>query len=206
MGRERVGACRQRLRFATPGATLALGVFIVVMLVAAAVISSVSHHFRLSSLGQVALILSFAVVGVIAAWHQPRNPMGWVLLGVTFFFLLDDLASPYAYLDYRLHGGRLPLGWLAVLLAPSWAPAIVPGCRCCFSRTGGFPRAGVGRCCGPTSPWARSGWAARSPFRRPGIGTRTRHGVDGARMKSGNPQCRTPSVNKPGTTLVGKRT
>jgi len=62
------------------GATLALGVFIVVMLVAAAVISSVSHHFRLSSLGQVALILSFAVVGVIAAWHQPRNPMGWVLL------------------------------------------------------------------------------------------------------------------------------
>jgi hypothetical protein len=65
------------------------------------------------------------VVGVIVAWHQPRNPMGWVLLGVTFFFLLDDLASSYAYLDYRLHGGRLPLGWLAVLLAPSWAPAIV---------------------------------------------------------------------------------
>jgi hypothetical protein len=55
------------------------------------------------------------VVGVIVAWHQPRNPMGWVLLGVTFFFLLDDRASSYAYLDYRLHGGRLPLGWLAVL-------------------------------------------------------------------------------------------
>jgi hypothetical protein len=51
--------------------------------------------------------------------------MGWVLLGVTFFFILDVTASQYAYLDYRLHDGRLPLGWLAVLLAPSWAPAIV---------------------------------------------------------------------------------
>jgi hypothetical protein len=125
MGREPVGVTRRRLRFATPGAALALGVFIVVMLVSAAVISSVSHQFRLSGLGQVALFLSFAVVGLIVAWHQPRNPMGWVLLGVTFFFLLDDLASSYAYFDYRLHGGRLPLGWLAVLLAPSWAPAVV---------------------------------------------------------------------------------
>jgi len=129
MGRDPVGARRQRLRFATagatPGAALALGVLIVVMLVSAAVISSITHQLRLSGVGQVALILSFAVVGVIVAWHQPRNPMGWVLLGVTFFFLLDDLASSYAYLDYRLHGGRLPLGWLAVLLAPSWAPAIV---------------------------------------------------------------------------------
>jgi hypothetical protein len=95
------------------------------MLVSAGVLSSTAHQFRLSGLGQVALLLSFAVVGVIVAWHQPRNPMGWVLLGVTFFFLLDDLASSYAFIDYRLHGGQLPLGWLAVLLAPSWAPAIV---------------------------------------------------------------------------------
>ena len=51
--------------------------------------------------------------------------MGWVLLGVTFFFILDGIAGEYAYLDYRLHDGRLPLGWLGVLLAPSWAPAIV---------------------------------------------------------------------------------
>jgi hypothetical protein len=125
MGREPAGAPRRRFRFATPGAALALGGFIAVMLAGSAVISSVSHQFRLSNLGQVALFLSFAVVGVVVAWHQPRNPMGWVLLGVTFFFLLDDLASSYSYLDYRVHGGRLPLGRLAVLLAPSWAPAIV---------------------------------------------------------------------------------
>ena len=27
--------------------------------------------------------------------------------------------------DYRLHHGTLPLGWVAVLLQPAWAPTIV---------------------------------------------------------------------------------
>jgi hypothetical protein len=114
-----------RLRLATPGMVLAVGALILVMLAGTAVVTSITHQFQLSGLAQAALILSFAVVGVIVAWHQPRNPMGWVLLGVTFFFFLDDLATSYAYLDYRLHGGRLPAGWLAVLLIPSWAPALV---------------------------------------------------------------------------------
>jgi two-component system, NarL family, sensor kinase len=126
MGRNSGGRARTRQsRLATPGAALAVGALTVLILVCLAVVSSAEHHFEVSGLGQVAVILSFAVVGVIVAWHQPRNPMGWVLLGVTFFFFLADLASSYAFVDYRLHGGRLPLGWLAVLLAPSWAPAVV---------------------------------------------------------------------------------
>ena len=112
-------------RIATPATALVVGGLIVVMLVAAGVTASIAHQFDFSALGQVGLYLSFGVVGVVVAWHQPRNPMGWVLLGVTFFFILDGIASEYAYLDYRLHHGRLPLGWLGVLLAPSWAPAIV---------------------------------------------------------------------------------
>jgi hypothetical protein len=123
MGRD--SGVRAR-RLATPGAALAVGILIVVMLAANAVLAS-TQHFTLSSLGLAGLYLSFAVVGVVVAWHQPRNPMGWVLLGVTFFFLLDGLGSSYTYLDYRQHGGRLPLGWLGVLLDPSWAPAIVLG-------------------------------------------------------------------------------
>jgi hypothetical protein len=111
---------------ASPRAALAGGALIVSMLVAAGLIASASHQqVKLSALGQLGVFLAFAVVGVVVAWHQPRNPMGWVVLGVSFFFILDDLASSYSYLDYRLHGGRLPLGWLAVLLAPSWAPAVV---------------------------------------------------------------------------------
>jgi hypothetical protein len=112
-------------RVVRPAAALAAGVLTLLLLVAAAVFSSAAHQFKLSDLGQVALLLSFAVVGVVVAWHQPRNPMGWVVLGVPFFLFLTDSASSYSYLDYRLHGGQLPLGGLAVLLAPSWAPAIV---------------------------------------------------------------------------------
>ncbi len=126
MGRDPdASAPRGHLRIATPATALVVGGLIVVMLISAAVMSSMAHQSSVSGLGQAGLYLSFGVVGVVVAWHQPRNPMGWVLLGVTFFFILDVTASEYAYLDYRLHDGRLPLGWLGVLLAPSWAPAIV---------------------------------------------------------------------------------
>jgi len=113
------------MRLATPGAALVIGFLVVVMLAASAAGTVAAHQFTLAGLGHAALFLSFGMVGVIVAWHQPRNPMGWVLLGVTFFFILDALGSGYAYLDYRLHHGQLPLGWLGVLLSPSWAPAIV---------------------------------------------------------------------------------
>ena len=126
MGRDSgARAPGRHLRLATPGAALAVGVIIMAMLVCLVLVSSAEHQAKLSGLGLIALFLSFGVVGVIVAWHQPRNPMGWILLGVTFFFLLLSLASSYTYLDYRLRGGRLPLGWLSVLLTPSWAPAIV---------------------------------------------------------------------------------
>lgn len=84
------------MRLATPGVALTTGILIVVMLVSSAVATSVAHQFTLSGLGHAALFLSFGVVGVIVAWHQPRNPMGWVLLGVTFFLFLDALGSGYA--------------------------------------------------------------------------------------------------------------
>ena len=79
MGRNR----GRRLRAATPAAALALGTLIVVMLAGLGV-RSAAHQTKLSGLGLVALYLSFGLVGVVVAWHQPRNPMGWVLLGVTF--------------------------------------------------------------------------------------------------------------------------
>jgi len=113
------------VHIARPGTALAVGVLTLVVLASSAVVGSQSHQLTLSHAGQAGLLLSFGLVGVVVAWHQPRNLMGWVLLGITFFFILDDLAGSYTTLDYRLHGGRLPLGWLSVLLAPSWAPAVV---------------------------------------------------------------------------------
>ena len=116
----------RRLHVATPATALAVGVLIVVMLAGLCVVGPAEHRgLQLSRVGEIVLFLGFGLVGVIVAWHQPRNPMGWVLFGVTFFLVLSALGNGYAYVDYRLHGGRLPLGWLAVLVSPSWAPAIV---------------------------------------------------------------------------------
>jgi hypothetical protein len=59
------------------------------------------------------------------ARRQPRNAVGWILLATALFFIVQADASMYTVLDYRLHGGRLLFGPLAVLVQPSWAPAIV---------------------------------------------------------------------------------
>ncbi len=64
-----------------------------------------------------------AGVGLVVAWHQPRNPLGWLLLGAGVFLTLDSAASSLKVVDYRMHG-RLPFGPAAVVLQPSWAPAI----------------------------------------------------------------------------------
>lgn len=69
--------------------------------------------------------LAFGVVGAVVALHQPVNPVGWLLLAVALFFAINGVASTYSVLDYGRHGGRLPVGWIAVLLQPAWAPAIV---------------------------------------------------------------------------------
>jgi hypothetical protein len=62
-------------------------------------------------------------VGLVVARHQPGNPMGWLLLGSGLGFILGRDAQFYATLAYRLHSGRLPLGWVAVLLNAGWGLA-----------------------------------------------------------------------------------
>jgi hypothetical protein len=124
-GTQSAAAPGRHARIARPGTALAVGIVIVALMAGSAVLNAAAHQLRLASVGEAALWLSFGLVGVVVAWHQPRNPMGWVLLGITLFFGLDASSTGYVILDYRLHGGRLPLGWLAVLFVPSWAPAIV---------------------------------------------------------------------------------
>ncbi len=60
----------------------------------------------------------------MVAWRRPGNPLGWLMLGAAGFLVLSGDAGAYAVADYRLHHGRLPFGWVAVLLQPGWAPAI----------------------------------------------------------------------------------
>jgi hypothetical protein len=79
---------------------------------------------RDNNVAEALLTLVLAGVGLLVAWHRPRNLIGWVLLVSGVCFVLDGDASLYDTAVYLFHHGRLPLGWVAVLVQPSWAPAI----------------------------------------------------------------------------------
>ena len=71
------------------------------------------------------LIVAFGGVGVIVAYRQPRNRLGWLLLGLLFLLELFGTAGSYAVLDYRLGHHGLPLAPVAVVLAnTAWLPAL----------------------------------------------------------------------------------
>jgi hypothetical protein len=54
----------------------------------------------------------------VVAARRPGNPIGWLLLAV--FLLGGAPVADYAYLDYGMHHGTLPLGRVAVALAVAW--------------------------------------------------------------------------------------
>jgi hypothetical protein len=62
------------------------------------------------------LIVAFGGVGLVVANRQPRNRLGWILLGWLFLLGLGGIAGPYAVLDYRFGHHGLPLGPVAVVL------------------------------------------------------------------------------------------
>ena len=119
-----VTARPRRWRLASRWSALAAGGVLLAMIVAIVLIEALFVPRALSGGADGLLFLAFGAVGVVIGWHQPRNPIGWVLLGVGFFFTLSALASIYTVFDYRIQHGTQPLGWLAVLAQPAWAPAV----------------------------------------------------------------------------------
>ncbi len=105
----------------------AAGVLGVVMLaewIIAVVLSGLDHQLTASSVVTGAGFLVFAGVGIVVAYHQPRNPVGWLLIFFTLFFALGIDAQEYAVFCYLL-GHRLPLATTAVLVKPVATPAFL---------------------------------------------------------------------------------
>ncbi len=69
----------------------------------------------LSSIGQVIVFLPVAAIGYVIAGHQPRSPIGWLLLAAAISTLGSGAAAAYAQLSYGL-GHHLPLAPVALLL------------------------------------------------------------------------------------------
>ena len=113
-------------RLASPVTALVLGGAVLVLMAAEPPLAALAHQSLMSSGGSVPLPYSaiFAIVGFVVAWRKPGNPLGWLILGTAGFFALSENASFYAVADFRLHHGSLPLGWLALITQPGWAPGI----------------------------------------------------------------------------------
>ena len=76
--------------------------------------------------GLLALVLGLpcAATGLVVAWRQPRNPIGWIFCVTAGCLFLSTDGSDYALLAYHL-GHHLPLGPLGPVLSQLWGPGLV---------------------------------------------------------------------------------
>ena len=106
--------------------SLALGGLTVLAVAAGCVLTVLAHDLRASFDGVLLLIIAtVAAVGLVVARRQPSNPIGWMLLVASAFFAGYAVAVLYVVLDYHRHGGRLPLGRVALAAEPCWVPGFV---------------------------------------------------------------------------------
>src|SRR5579863_4759292 len=112
---------RRLARGSTASTVLVLSIALVV---AGAIFSGLQHQLSIQNYWLGAFIgLAFTSIGTIVAYRRPSAPMGWLMLGVGGWWALSISGGEYATLDYAVHHGRLPLGWLAVLATPGWTGA-----------------------------------------------------------------------------------
>jgi hypothetical protein len=123
---SRPDAAAGRFRLASPRTAQLLGIVTFVLLAANLPLVALAHEFTFTNLALGAFIgLPYALVGMVVANREPRNPIGWLLLASGFLGVLCSDAGMYSVLRYRLGDTGLPLGPLAAFLAPNWIPLIV---------------------------------------------------------------------------------
>ena len=100
-----------RFRRASPRTATVAGVLVLVLIAALPVIgvlTSQTHRLDASTLkdvsGLLVVILVIGAVGLVVARHQPRNPIGWLLLGAAGWIPLSINSSAYA--SYVYHAGH----------------------------------------------------------------------------------------------------
>ena len=113
-------AAARRFRLASPRTAAALAVLVVLLAGASVPLYAVTHQDVLANGGEnIALAVIFGSVGLVIAWRQPRNPIGWLMLAGPALALLSIDGTLYAALTYR-PGYHLPFGVVGILLDASW--------------------------------------------------------------------------------------
>jgi hypothetical protein len=117
-----------RARRVAPVAAVALGVLTLGFCLAAVPLNGVIHQNGPGGpvgdwVSTATVVVPVAVVGVLLAGRRPRNPVGWILLAILLLGL--NPLGQYAILDYRMHHGTLPFGWVAVVFGSDWPMFLV---------------------------------------------------------------------------------
>jgi divalent metal cation (Fe/Co/Zn/Cd) transporter len=110
-------------RRAAPIAAIALGLVNLVIGMATVPLDSLIHQAGTGgpltdTLTNAAAVVPATAVGTLLAARRPRNPIGWLLLGIIIVGFSPT--SQYLILDYRMRHGTLPLGGAAVILNETW--------------------------------------------------------------------------------------
>jgi len=115
------------IRLTSRAACLVIGGVLLALFAAAVPLSRLAHQNLNAGGGSIPVWVSaaFAAVGLVLAWRRPANPLGWIMLVGAFFFAVSEDASYYTVATYGLRHGDLPLGAVALLAQPGWAPGIV---------------------------------------------------------------------------------
>ncbi|MGB6454694.1 MAG: hypothetical protein WBH47_09420 [Streptosporangiaceae bacterium] len=97
----------RRFRLASPATAAALGALALVLLGATAALSAFARQATFLTIATgIPVPLVYAAVGVVVGRHQPRNPVGWILILFVVLFLVWVDAGYYVELRYRLgHNG-----------------------------------------------------------------------------------------------------
>jgi hypothetical protein len=128
VGRAAASPGVRRFRLVSPRTVLVvLGCLVLAVFAAVPPLARLAHISAAGSEGGLWFwgLLPFGVVGFAVAWRRPGNPLGWIFVGMIVALALTAAGGNYAIADYRLHHGTLPLGWVAMLAQPAWAPMIV---------------------------------------------------------------------------------
>ncbi len=126
---ENGDASKRRLRAASPATATVVGIVALVAPFAAIPLAILIDRTTTSGPSVVGFFLvfgiAFAAVGIVVARREPRNPIGWLLLGASLAMTLGTVGPEYAYLDYVVHHGKLPLGAIGVFVAQAWVYAFM---------------------------------------------------------------------------------
>jgi hypothetical protein len=114
----------RRFRVASPATWIILLGGLAALSFVAMIPLTLMAHQLFNTLVALVIGVPCAVVGVLVARRQPRNPNGWLFLVIAACVFVGTDGPDCAFLDYRL-GHHLPLSAVGLALGQLWGPGLL---------------------------------------------------------------------------------